>query len=103
MSEEEKDKNQIKTNNNNIINDNIENIDKLDDKSKSSSRHNSQSNSKKSSKKVTQIIHLVILQDQSQIQKILFLEVDQTHILHLLILVHIVMKKGKKVKIPKFL
>ena len=51
MSEEEKDKNQIKTNNNNIINDNIENIDKLDDKSKSSSRHNSQSNSKKSSKK----------------------------------------------------
>ena len=58
---------------------------------------------KKVQKKVTQIIHLVILQDQSQIQKILFLEVDQTHILHLLILVHIVMKNGKKVKIPKFL
>lgn len=50
MSEEEKEKIQNKANNNNIINDNTENIDKLDEKSKSSSHHNSKSNSKKSSK-----------------------------------------------------
>lgn len=51
MSEEDKEKIQNKTNNNNIINDNMENIDKSDEKSKSSSHHNSRSNSKKSSKK----------------------------------------------------
>ena len=51
MSEEEKEKSQNKANNNNIINDTNENIDKLDEKSKSSSHHNSKSISKKSSKK----------------------------------------------------